>query len=1014
MAEPEELSLLDEIIQSDTAGELSSSDLTVEEQIDRVLMFIHSDYGNQGSVPLNRFDRLTAEGDRFLTDESNELLSMFSNFAPNLRGDAYVSWAIVAETDVNQLQDYELALLAASHSDVAARMAMEANGGLWSAGIYREHVSDLNLNRLMTDQGVYVPDSRSTFEKATGGFANILEQDPKKRWTEQQRTEKMLQILGSGYLDIPKAYQDPDASRSMSEAWGWKAFATGTQVIGALGGLYSLRGGFPMWSPGNSARLPRVAEVAYRGRQGAEAWRSFLAKPGTQRFVPKLGKYLPGGTNRLANSGYHALDAATRDARSNVVMGPHARAVSAAAFRTGESPTGLLNRVGLGPTKSNLEDIMSHPVLRYGVSLGTMSLAFNNVENIGSNLFRPGTYAKWEGEKIAEQEAWEQETTLQAMGAEQVAAVKAEHRESQRVAAVEAATVEVTEAAERAAFDPSVAYRENLMESGLGTVTSFEDRAQQQSDLEVGLGTLDQVSVRATQRGSSYLVLLEQMIRDPEKYATPAQKWTLEMVRRERYGDAYRPGEKMQTRMTTPADRFQKPATLIFDDGTPVLEVADAGYAADGLMSGATTPESVEVEEAASETPKDWNTFLEGQLTDMGAIKVTEDVNEKNYLGEEGGYWSFFDPSTPDADKWLVPNTHVGVDDMQGWYTAQQQIFEQQEGGSDPYIGGYPDTVYEEGVAVEDQEPFLLYDFYTAGVGGIRTADESMQLDEIDAVLMQRAYNRPFLFREEEGVAPRYRASAKWDQIANMSAADIFYFQSGVRDAGWYAEGRKPPPPDAQSLTEPFQETRSFGRPQTPGMMSGEDQSILEDLMATANSEADATWRDVLDRSASMGRRNRRMYPTITNPVFKVPRAPYQAPEQYQSVPGPKSIADEVRERFVNKMGRKPHQWELDDMAEELTGYYGMRNEKLLALDRAAWEGDDPMLENEDMVAIEDPSRALRFDIDEKWAKEIEMREDRGANSKTFQAMLGATMGNRVGIGAATAATQLPNIGRPE
>jgi hypothetical protein len=340
-------------------------------------------------------------------------------------------------------------------------------------------------------------------------------------------------------------------------------------------------------------------------------------------------------------------------------------------------------------------------------------------------------------------------------------------------------------------------------------------------------------------------------------------------------------------------------------------------------------------------------------------------INERDYLIPISGETGLF----------------ANLDQFQTYFTGVEARFGETI-PVDPIIGGFPDS-------------YVAYEYLPVKRGGQR-------LDMVDALLMERAYGHPFIEKGEEKT-PKYRQSTMWDITANMSTLDIYRFQNLTSRAMMYPERLPPASPDPASLSEADFDSRTRSRPQSPGYFSGEDRDVLLQVMETANASGDSFW-DVLEQRANAGDRWRRANPRVTDPIIiKQERRPFSPSASLRNIPGAKTVADETKERFENRVGRAPTQEELDDMAEELTGYYRQRNQMLIDLERKAYEGEDTLLTDEQMVAIEDPSRALRFDIDQKWAKEINLSDRRETNAESFGRMISATLGGRPGIGTLSA-----------
>jgi hypothetical protein len=278
-------------------------------------------------------------------------------------------------------------------------------------------------------------------------------------------------------------------------------------------------------------------------------------------------------------------------------------------------------------------------------------------------------------------------------------------------------------------------------------------------------------------------------------------------------------------------------------------------------------------------------------------------------------------------------------------------------------------------------EGYRAWDWFDAGV----------TLDPADARLYQEALGEPI----GRWQPAQYRDSSVFGEIATMRADEILRFQDMSRRAGFYGSNME------------------TARAWAGGIMSDEDQQNLAQVMHVANLKGGNFW-DVLGVAASDGDQWRAQHPAEPKPA-KVPRAPFVIPAHLRMVPGPKSIANETKERFRITMGRDPLQGELDSIATELSGYYQASNRKEIDLHRAAYdqaEAGKRTLSASEMAAIEDPARATTEDIEVKYANEIDLNERKEDNSTTYQRMLAATMGGRQSLGVATAAGNVQQIRR--
>lgn len=267
------------------------------------------------------------------------------------------------------------------------------------------------------------------------------------------------------------------------------------------------------------------------------------------------------------------------------------------------------------------------------------------------------------------------------------------------------------------------------------------------------------------------------------------------------------------------------------------------------------------------------------------------------------------------------------------------------------------------------------------------------QMDRFEAGFVGRMQGLPGFEEESREVAPQYRESDVWDQMANMSPSQIFRFQGLMRTAGAY-----------QSNVVPI-----------PGQFTQTEQALIGSVMWEANVNGTNFWNAADNRAKAGLQRDKeeRENRAPASSPSKAPRAPFSVPAQLRSIPGEKTVAEEVKARFERKLGRQATAEELSGIAEELTGYHITSNQEQIALYLAAYEGDNQgLLTGADMQRIEDPGAATSFDIADKWANEIDLNKRRETNSQSFSRMLSATMGNRPSVGNLTPAGGVTEIGR--
>ena len=133
-------------------------------------------------------------------------------------------------------------------------------------------------------------------------------------------------------------------------------------------------------------------------------------------------------------------------------------------------------------------------------------------------------------------------------------------------------------------------------------------------------------------------------------------------------------------------------------------------------------------------------------------------------------------------------------------------------------------------------------------------------------------------------------------------------------------------------------------------------------------------------------------------------RQPFQVPAGLRSVPDKREIAQDVKDRFRIKLGRDPTEVELADLASELTGYHQQSNREQIDLAYAEWEGTSEIMDGADLEeVISNPALVSTYEMEEKWANEINLNERQEINSDAFSRMRLAT-GGGASLGSTPAA----------
>ena len=132
-------------------------------------------------------------------------------------------------------------------------------------------------------------------------------------------------------------------------------------------------------------------------------------------------------------------------------------------------------------------------------------------------------------------------------------------------------------------------------------------------------------------------------------------------------------------------------------------------------------------------------------------------------------------------------------------------------------------------------------------------------------------------------------------------------------------------------------------------------------------------------------------------------KTPFSIPSGLRSIPDYKTIAQDVKTRFRDRVGRDPSTLELDRLSGELTGYHQRANQELIKLAYRSWQGDDTaVMDGADLERIGDPLSQTTFDIEMDWANEINLNERQEVNATSMKRMMSATgVGESFGLGPA-------------
>ena len=363
---------------------------------------------------------------------------------------------------------------------------------------------------------------------------------------------------------------------------------------------------------------------------------------------------------------------------------------------------------------------------------------------------------------------------------------------------------------------------------------------------------------------------------------------------------------------------------------------------------------------------------------------LSPDEEEDLYTELDAGGYSISpavtDPVSDAPRQIIIP---PGVTLTEFWEGVEFEI--SNKGSDDPYIG-----------VSEDYRSYR----WTPNLRSTPNMDiyEREFLSQAQPGIAESPYMRNLLWDMDGYNEPQFRHSAIEDMMASMGPSQVFKFQELARDAGFY---------DSTG-------GRFAGGPGFAGHLTFRDEQIIETVMRQVNIGDDyinRTFWSTLEHWATQGKAAKKLQDANQKDPFG--RLPFSVPAHLRHIPGDKTVAQETKARFRDKMGRDPRPDELKGIAAELTGYHETSNREQMALYLAAYNGDNGgLLTGADLKKIEEPGAATSFDIEDKWANEIDLNKRRESNSQSFGRMLNATLGGRSQIGQASAAGSVTQIGR--
>jgi hypothetical protein len=133
-------------------------------------------------------------------------------------------------------------------------------------------------------------------------------------------------------------------------------------------------------------------------------------------------------------------------------------------------------------------------------------------------------------------------------------------------------------------------------------------------------------------------------------------------------------------------------------------------------------------------------------------------------------------------------------------------------------------------------------------------------------------------------------------------------------------------------------------------------------------------------------------------------KEPFAIPRSLRSIPDIREITTSVKDTFKVKLGRDPTEGELIDIANDLQGYHRTSQAQQIDLAYAQWEGSDDPDDFDITEGIQNPGLVSQYDIENKWANEINLNARKETNGDSFNRIMSATGGN-LGSAGRTPAT---------
>ena len=110
-------------------------------------------------------------------------------------------------------------------------------------------------------------------------------------------------------------------------------------------------------------------------------------------------------------------------------------------------------------------------------------------------------------------------------------------------------------------------------------------------------------------------------------------------------------------------------------------------------------------------------------------------------------------------------------------------------------------------------------------------------------------------------------------------------------------------------------------------------------------------------------------------------RAPFSVPASLRTIPDYATLQQNVTDMMRQAMGRKPEDWEVTMLADEMQTQYKAKNAASIDAARAAYEQGNRGVGTE--IEVPDPGQRTQKYLEETWANEIDRRQDVGERANT-------------------------------